>query len=265
VDLPYTPFEKNLDLNYENIKIGKYLPFADQELTWLKSENEEGGKDHSTHYRLYNDNFGEELTLSLNPNSDFQNTMQMGLLNVHYMPDVLADCFGENFPEGLILWDVEEGKCTSPSNKTIKMTKALTGKNLYEIQFDGKVLRFFPEMSPLPVDEKLQLINTSPYRILSKKLFEKNPHLFLFGKKLAYFDKESKQWSTHEIADGKAVDLPWMGFRIEVLDHKINMYPTLAPSYIKPIQENSQIVRGDLKAIEIEIDGQKFIRFGGLE
>lgn len=100
VDLPFTPFEKNLDLNYENIKIGKYLPFADQELTWIKSENEEGGKDHSTRYRLYNDNFGEELTLSLNPNSDFQNTMQMGLLNVHYMPDVLADCFGENFPDG---------------------------------------------------------------------------------------------------------------------------------------------------------------------
>lgn len=258
VDLPYTPFEKNLELEYENIKIGRYLPFADQELTWIKSENQDNERDHSSRYRLYNDNFGEEMTLSLNPNSDFQNTMQLGLLNVHYMPDVLASCFGENYPEGLIIWDVEEGKCNSPSQKNIKKTKALTGKNLFEINFDEKTLRFFPEMSPLPLDEKMQLVQSSPYRILSKKLFEKNPHLFLFGKQLAYFDKDSQKWSTHTIEDGKAVDLPWMGFRIEVLDHKENMYPTLAPSYIKPIQENSQIIRGDLKAIEIEIDKQKF-------
>ncbi len=258
VDLPFTAFEKDLGLEYENIKIGKFLPFADQTLTWLPSDNKNGGRDHSSSYRLYNDNFGEEMTLSLNPNSDYQNTMQLGLLNVHYMPDVLADCFGDNSAEGLILWDVEEGKCISPAGKNLSVKKALTGKNLYEIEFDGQRLKFFPEMSPLPVDEKLQLINTSPYRILSKKLFEKNPHLFLFGKKAAYFDKESKQWSTHQIPDGGEVDLPWMGFRISVIQHFENQYPILSPSYVKPIQENSQIIKGDLKAIEIEIDGQKF-------
>lgn len=258
VDLPYTAFEKNLHLDYQNIKIGRYLPFADQQLNWIKSNNEEGGRDHSTRYRLYNENFGEELTLSLNPNSDFQNTMQLGLLNIHYMPDVLADCFGENSQEGLVLWDVEEGKCLAPSGKGLRLTKALTGKNLYEIPFDGKVLRFFPEMSPLPVDEKLQLQNNSPYRILSKKLFEKNPHLFLFGKKASYFDKETKRWSTHIIPDGGAVDLPWMGFKIETTEHKDGFYPILSPSYVKPIQENSQIIKGDLKAIEIDVEGQKF-------
>ncbi len=258
VDLPYSAFAKNVNLEYQDIKIGNYLPFADQKLTWVKSENEAGARDHSTHYRLYNDNFGEELTMSLNPNSDFQNTMQLGLLNIHYMPDVLADCFGDNNPEGLIIWDVDQGKCSSPTGKEIKKMKALTGKNLFMVNFEGKTLRFFPEMSPLPLDEKLQLQSTSPFRILSKNLFTSNPHLFVFGKKAAYFDKETKKWSTHAIPDGGVIDLPWMGFRLEVMEHRDGEYPVLAPSYIKPVQENSQIVRGDLKAIEIDINGQKF-------
>lgn len=258
VDLPYTPFAKNLGLEYEGVKIGNYLPFADQKLSWVKSQNEEGGRDHSTKYRLYNDNFGEELTLSLNPNSDFQNTMQLGLLNVHYMPDVLADCFGDNQSAGLILWDVEIGKCLSPTEKEMKRTKALTGKDLLEISFEEKLLRFFPEMSPLPLNEKLELQNNSPYRILSKKLFEKSPHLFVFGKKLAFFDKDSQLWSTHAIPEKGAVDLPWMGFKLEILEHHENEYPTLTPQFVKPIQENSQVVVGDMKAIEIEVDKQKF-------
>src|SRR5690606_22750605 len=115
---------------------------------------------------------------------------QMGPLNVHYMPGSLVECFGKNTPDGLIVWNGETTGCVAPEAHEFKRTKNVSGRTLVEVAYDNHVIRFLPEMSPIPLNEKMELEENSPYRIFSKKLFEKSPHLFLFGRTLAFYNKD---------------------------------------------------------------------------
>jgi hypothetical protein len=257
VELPFSAGPKDMKLEYDGIKLKTFLPFAKNELNWIPVKLQDESQS-SSKYRLFNQNFGEFITLSLHPNSDFNNTQQLGPLNVHYMPASLTACFTQNTPDGLIVWNGETSKCISPLEKEIKKKKNLSGKMIAEVDFFGEKVHFIPEMSPLPLDEKLELNENSPFRIFSKKLFEKSPHLFLFGKFVAYFNKEKSLWEGHPFDLGQEVALPWMGFKVKLLEHRSDAYATMSPVYVKPIQENSQIIEGDMKALEVEIDGQNF-------
>lgn len=257
VDLPYTAFAKDLGYEYEGIKLKTFLPFADNKQSWIPVKIEDESQT-SSRYRLYTPNFGEFLTLSLHPQSDFNNTQQLGPLNVHYMPGSLNDCFGKNTPEGLIIWNAETTGCKSPDNNEIKKIKSVTGKEMIEIEFDGKKVRFMPSMSPLPLDEKMELSENSPFRVFSKKLFEKSPHLFLFGKSAAFFDKNTNKWEAKKFDVGGEIELPWMGFKVKLLEHRADAYPNMTPHYIKPIQDNGQVISGNMKAIEVSVGTQTF-------
>jgi ResB-like family len=257
VSLPYRAGEQNLNYEYEGIVIKKFLPFAENKQEWRPVKVEDPGQS-STKYRLYNDNFGEFLTLSLHPMSDFNNTQQLGPLNVHYMPQTLAKCFASNTPDGLIVWNGESTSCISPMPQDIKRKKNVTGREMVIVNFEGTTVQFLPEMSPLPLDEKMELNERSSYRIFSKKLFEKSPHLFLFGEKTAFFDKDSKQWMAHDVKAGQEVALPWMGFKVKTLEHRTDAYPTMTPTLVKPIQENGQVTTGNMKAVEVQVDDQNF-------
>ncbi|WP_408096449.1 cytochrome c biogenesis protein ResB [Peredibacter sp. HCB2-198] len=257
VDLPYVAGAKHLGYEYEGIKLGTFLPFAENKQDWLPAKIEDQTQT-SSRYRLYNENFGEFITLSLHPQSDFSNTQQLGLLNVHYMPFNLSDCFSNNTPDGLIVWNGETTDCKSPTPAELKRRKNLAGKDVVEIDFKGEKVTFMPEMSPLPLNEKMELNENSPYRIFSKKLFEKNPHLFLFGKSAAYFDKTTSKWVSEKVEMNGEIPLPWMGFKLRLLEHRSDAYPTMVPSYVKPVQDNGQTIKGDLKAVEVQMDGHTF-------
>lgn len=256
VDLPYVAWERDLDLDYEGIKLKSFLPFAEDELTWIPVKIRDASQS-SAHYRLYNENFGELLTLTLHPQSDFQNTLSLGPLNVHYMPETLVNCFGSQNPEGLIVWSGESRTCLAPGAKDLKKRKLGT-KDVVTLDFTGVTLNFLPDMSPLPLDQKLELDHKSPYRIFSRKLFEKNPHLFLFGKSAAFFNKESSKWESHPLALNGEVTLPWMGLKVRLLDYRDDAYPTMIPHYVKPVQENGQIIKGELKAVQVSIGKDTF-------
>ncbi len=257
VELPYASGEKDLKLDYEGIKLKRFLPFAEDQMNWIPVKIQDETQS-SSRYRLYNDNFGEFITLSLHPNSDFNNTMNLGPLNVHYMPNNLSGCFVNNTPDGLIVWNGETSECMSPTPAQIKRAKNVAGKTIAHVDFFGQTVSFLPDMSPLPLDSKMELNENSPFRIFSKKLFENNPHLFLFGKYVAFFDKNKAKWEGHPVELNSEVNLPWMGFKVRLLEHKTDAYPTMVPTYVKPIQDNGQIIKGDLKAVEVEIEGQQF-------
>ena len=257
VELPFVSGPKDLKMDYEGIKLKTFLPFAKDELNWLpmKIKNE---SQSSSRYRIYNDNFGEFITLSLHPLSDFNNTITMGPLNVHYMPTSLANCFMANTPDGLIIWNGETSQCISPVVSEIKRRKHQSGKTIAEVNFNGTLVAFLPEMSPLPLNSQMELNENSPFRIFSKKLFEKAPHLFLFGKFVAFYNKDSKSWEGSAVEINNEVILPWMGFKARLIEHKTDAYATMTPVFVKPIQENGQLIAGDMKALKIEIDDQDF-------
>jgi hypothetical protein len=257
VTLPFVASSKDLKLDYEGIRLKNFYPFAEDELKWIpvKVENV---KHSSSRYRLANENFGEFLTLSLHPESDFNNTMQLGLLNVHYMPGSLSHCFGQNTPDGYIVWNGETGECISPVPQDFRKKKLSSGKTAIEVTFKGERILFMPDMSPLPLDSAFNLNEASNYRIFAKKLFEKNPHLFLFGESTAYFDKSAGKWFEFPLPVNGSVNLPWMGFKITLLEHHKDSYPTMVPVPVTPIQENGQIIKGGIKAVEVQIDDQNF-------
>ncbi len=257
VALPYSAFGTNLGYEYEGIKLKRFLPFAENKLSWVPSKVADPYQSSSI-YSLDNQNFGEKITLSLHPLSGFVNTVQLGLLNVHYMPSSLVECFAKNSPDGLIVWNGETSTCLAPLPEDIKRKKAMNGQEIVEISFRDQKLNFLPNLSPLPLNAKMESNETSPFRIFSKRLFETSPHLFLFGKTTAFFDKATKQWQSYPIEDGKDVALPWMGFKIKVLEHRTDSYPTMNPEYIKPIQEEGQVTIGNMKAVEVEMNGQNF-------
>lgn len=257
VDLPYSASEKNLGYEYEGITLKKFLPFAENKQDWVPVKVQDPYQT-SSRYRLYNENFGEFITLSLHPQSDFNNTQQLGLLNVHYMPGSLVDCFGKNTPEGLIIWNGETTACKAPETSEIKRKKSVTGQDMIEVEFNGERISFLPGMSPLPLDSKMELSENSPYRIFSKKLFEKSPHLFLFGENAAYFDKTAQKWEAYPLKVGTEIPLPWMGFKIKLLEHKADAYPTMIPQSVKPVQDNGQVITGQTKAVQVQVGDQEF-------
>jgi hypothetical protein len=166
-------------------------------------------------------------------------------------------CFDDNTQDGLIIWNGETSGCMSPGPSDIRKLKSLNGREVIEVSFEGRQIRFLPTMSPLPLDDKMELNESSPFRIFSKKMFETAPHLFLFGKNAAFFNKENQKWESHASIQ-KDIELPWMGFKVSVLEHRSDAYPTMVPVYTKPIQDNSQVIKGNLKAVEVEIEGQRF-------
>ncbi len=257
VALPFSAGEKDLKLDYENIKLGRFLPFSKEELNWIPIKISDPGQT-SSRYKLYNDQFGETLTLTLHPMSDFNNTLQLGPLNVHYMPASLADCFSSQEQHGLIVWNGENRGCKTPLQSEIKRRKSSNGKEIVAINFEGRDIAFIPEMSPLPLNTELTLDEKSPYRIFSRKLFEQSAHLFLFGQKAAFYNKNSTKWETGDVRKDAPLDLPWMGFRVLLLEQRNDSYPVMRPEYMKPIQDGGETIVGDKKAIEVSIGSDTF-------
>jgi hypothetical protein len=99
----------------------------------------------------------------------------------------------------------------------------------------------------------------SPWRVFSKLIFKAKPHLFLFGKSFAFWDKNASppKWISGEI-EKKGSDLPWMNFKLSLLHLDQEKYPLLVPSYVTPKQMNGALVSGAQKAIKIEINSQNF-------
>lgn len=258
VALPYRARGIEMDLEWEGIKVLRFLPFSELKTSWQEDKLLDMSRQHSGTYRLENDNFGEDLTLSLHPEADFESTLQLGPLNVHYMPELLAECFSKPSYKNLIIWDAQNGSCYLPQNENIKEKKGMGGKNMIELKVADKTLRFLPDLSPLPVDENLKLLDKAEHRIFSRALFQDKPHLFIFGRFTSFFEKESQTWQVRDLKPGVDVALPWMGFRLKLNRHETGSYPKRSPSEVKPIQDNGELIQGGLKAVEIEASGSRF-------
>jgi hypothetical protein len=258
IELPYSAQEKKLNFESDGIKVLRFLPYSELTTEWIEDKFSDTTRMHSGTYRLENDNFGEDLTLSLHSKADFESTLQLGPLNVHYMPELLAECFGEVSYRNLLIWDARNGVCFAPKKDNLTERKGVAGKSLIIIKDKGQEMRFLPELSPLPVDKDLKIMENSEFRIFSRSLFQDKPHLFIFGRNVSYFDKEEKKWIVKKLEPTVDEPLPWMGFRLRLNKHYNAHYPVKSPQSVKPIQDNGQIIKGATKAIEVEVGKTRF-------
>jgi len=258
--LPYTAFETNLDDTYENIEIGKFIPFADKKLVWKKGSNPYplNSRIHSTSYIISNPNVSQEMTLTLHPESvEFEASITMGLLNITYLPEGLSKCFATNSESGYIIWNSKKNICFTPEERNIKIQKTSENNKFLVIVEDDKMYSFFPDFNPWPVNQKLEVIKNSHLKIFSKKLFEDKPNLFAFGKKVAFF--EDDKWVVKEFKiDSDKIDLPWMGFELLLLKHSETKFPGFEPVARLPLQKNGSLIKGMTKAIEISVLGSHY-------
>jgi len=260
--LPYTGFSADIAREYENIKIKKYYPFADNKFTWVNAKGSYNANDpiHSSTYTISNPMVSQDFTLSLHPEStEFKSNLTMGPLTVHYLPKSLGPCFAQNNPSRLILWDREKAECYTPEERNISIQKAKSGNRFLVVKKEGSgIFSFFPDVSPWPVDKDMRMQRGSPLRIFSKKLFEDKPNLFLFGESTAYFEKEEKEWLYSKLDQNIPLTLPWMGFEIVLEKHQTAKVPTFIPEKVLPIQKNNEIIRGKVRALELEIQGNPY-------
>lgn len=267
--LPYNALSTNLNIKLENyiperilgdlkgMRITKFNPFSKKEIKWITDKD---SNHHSASYHLFNDRFGEKFTMGLHQESDFPSTKNMGPLSIHYMPEGMAKCFGEVAKSGYFIWNLQNQNCYQLEQLNANASQTKENKKFVvfpDPEDKEKYIKFFPEFSPLPISDDLKVDPTSPYRVLNKKLFETKPHLFLFGKSMAFYDKGDEKWFAKNV-DNKIVELPWMGFKVRLLDFREQQYPSLVPQYTLPIHDNGKIIKGDLKSLEVVKDDKTF-------
>lgn len=255
LNLPYKAFETLINKETDGLTILNYLPFADLKVFWT---------DHfkaatpSSQYSLYNDNFNETLYFSFHPQADRPSSLQLGPLSVHYLASSLYECFASHPQDKFIFWHTAEDKCYVPSNVNFRKESNLNNNERISISLNNKRYSFFPMVSPLPVNEKGESLESSEVRLFKKSLFEEKPHLFLFGESLAFFDKSENLWVAKKFEGKTASELPWMGFKIILEKHTLNQFPENIPVYSKPIQDNNEIISGNIKAIKVNFLGKDY-------
>lgn len=254
--LPYSAGATNLNQKIHEVELLNFLPFAEDKTEWISNPNM-NPQHHSASLMIFNDNMSQELTLSLNPESDFKSMMRLGLLNFHYMPSVLKDCFGEESKSGFIVWNFDTDECFSPEQRKLDMGTTSKGTRFLVLKYENQFLKFFPDYSPVAVNDDLTKNPNNPFRVLSKKIFEDKPNLFIFGNEVAFYKQKKKKWIVKSLKDGP-VKLPWMGFKVRLLSYSNNSYPILRPVYTKPTQENGEVVKGGMKAVKIKFYGKTY-------
>ncbi len=250
--LPYTASEIDLNGNLKSVKIKKYLPFSKTKVEWQDSNPKEGS---SASFALYNDNFSEELVMSLNPTSDYKSLEKLGLLNIHYMPEHLYDCFLKESKSGYLFWNLEDNSCFSAEERNIKIKSTDNRTRFVEFKVNGKKQRFFPDFSPIALKDDLTKDDSVPFRAFSRSLFKLKPHLFIFGDKLTYYKKRKSSWVGKSFDGQKPIKLPWMNFKIIQTRYESGKIPTQIPYFEKPIQINNELIEGNVRALQVEFAG----------
>ncbi|MBT6325975.1 MAG: hypothetical protein HOJ35_08395 [Bdellovibrionales bacterium] len=252
-DLPYNAYSTDINKTYNNIELKRYYPFSKNTLIWTDSPKESGLiNSSSTQYLIYNKNIDQKFTLSLNKlATKFETSISMGLLNIHYLPSEISNCISLNNKSKYIFWNIENNQCFTPESRDIEIKETNENKTFLVLNDNSKILLFFPDFGPYPLDKDFNLIQNSSIRILSIAPFEQDNHLFLFGEKMAYF--QDGKWKTYPLPTTSDAQLPWMNFKLKILKHSTTSYPELLPKYVVPIQDNGSLIKGQQQAIQIQI------------
>jgi hypothetical protein len=258
--LPYVSSPTKLDGNFRNVvELKEFYPSAKLETNWAPTNFREDEIDHGSSYTLFNDNMSQDFTMSLNPVSDFKSSKKLGLLNLSYMPKTLYNCFIKQSDSGFLIWNTVTQVCFTPEEKNYPIIETSKGNQFVAFNYKNEVLKFFPNFSPLPVNDDLTKNENSEFRVFSRKLFEDKPNLFLFGDKVAFYQKRKKSWVGFEFkSKNDLISLPWMGFKLRLVENFDRMIPYQEPIYTRPIQDSGNIVQGGIRAVRVAIRGKDY-------
>jgi hypothetical protein len=262
LDLPTSAFETNLDIDWKEFKFKEFIPYADEVLRWRNTNSEQDKLvgNHSSEYLIANENVSQEFILSRHPEANgYQASAKLGPLQIVYFPEGVANCFKGLKNKAYFIYNLSNKECYQEGLKgehEVIRKEMKSGKTLYLYRNKAQkiISSFFPDITPYPMDEQLQPQAKSPLRIFSTKHFEDSPNLLLFGKKLAYYEKDEEKWTTQELEkEGSKIELPWMGFELTLLTHLEAGYPYKEVVPVLPIQKNNEMVKGGTRAVRFQV------------
>ena len=262
-NLPSVAFETNLEHKFQDFEFLDYLPYAEKVFTW-KNELKSYPKDaprHTSEYILANPMVSEKVLLSIHPEADdAKSNLSLGPLSINYLPEALGPCFIKNNISDVVVWNSKTSTCFVPEENNISVEKTSAGNRFFVVQDKEKsrLLTFFPELSPWPVTKEMKVISDSPYRVFSKQLFKTKPTLFVFGRYHAFYNKDDEQWQGGPLEEKNSVELPWMGFELTLLKHQEIKVPGYEAEAVIPIQKNSEIIKGNTRALKMRVRGQEY-------
>ena len=262
-NLPSAAFETHINHKFQEFELLDYLPYSEKVFTWkneLKSYPKTAPR-HTSQYMIANAMVSEKILMSIHPEADdAKSNMSLGPLSVNYLPEALGPCFVKNNPSDVVVWNSTTSECFVPEDQGVCVEKTTAGNRFFVLKDNDKkrLLTFFPELSPWPVNKEMQVIQDSPYRVFSKQLFKSKPTLFVFGPYHAYFNKDENQWQGGLLEEKKSVELPWMGFELTLLQHQATKVPGFEATPIIPIQKNGEIIKGGTRALKIKIRTQEY-------
>ena len=265
IKLPNSYRASVLNIPWHGLEVLDYLPFSKNEIIWTEAGHK--GVFNSSSYLIYNDNVSQTLIFSSHPDGEITNHQEMGPLSVEYLPEILAECFAGLNQDDLFFWDLNSTSCFNTKDKRVQIKKSPEkGRRMAFVIHNDQPFVFVPDKSPFPVDKELKPIRSSTLRVLSSKLFQTSPIVFLFGKKLTFFSKQSKQWEIHSLQNiGDETLLPWMEFKIKLINHSTTQFPVLSPVASLPEKKGTEIVSGEQRAVKIKIGDQVVWVRGGQE
>ncbi|MFA6235706.1 MAG: cytochrome c biogenesis protein ResB [Bacteriovorax sp.] len=261
--LPFSAFKTAINENYDLISIKDYLPFAEGQFKWNEPINHypEGSQAHTSKYHFKNAFAEQDVLLTVHPeaSNDFPSTTTMGPLSFNYYPEKIAACFAQNNPSKIIIWNSLTADCFTPEERNLPIKNTGAKNRFVVLPYNNSFLTFFPDFSPFPLDANLQTDEKSNMRAFSKQLFEEKPNLFLFGKKASFYSKDDKSWKLVDLeVNGEPAKLPWMNAEISLTEHQTNLVPFNLPVPTIPIQKNGTLIKGDLRAVRLEILGKEY-------
>ena len=158
-ELPNTAFKKYIGASYEDFTLEEYLPYSEKKLTWGPSKNKYIPRNinQSSEYFLSNDNVSQDFILSLSQEAfEFKSNMQLGPLNIHYLPSAIADCFIKPSKNQMIIWDSEKEYCFTPSEQNIQIKKRIVIKDFLLLKTEEPSTHFFLICPPTPWTKTLR-------------------------------------------------------------------------------------------------------------
>ncbi|HAZ13744.1 MAG: hypothetical protein A2X86_10140 [Bdellovibrionales bacterium GWA2_49_15] len=253
IKMPHTYKASTLNVKWRDVEVLDYFPFSKDMMVWTEAGRK--GVFNSSSYQLFNDTVSQTVTFSRHPDGETTNHQTLGPLSVEYLPEELAECFaGLNSKDDIFFWDLNTTTCFNPTDKRVQIKTSKQGHRMAFVRYNEEPFVFLADKSPFPVDKALQPLRSSYLRALSGKLFQTSPIVFLFGSKLTFYSKQSKQWEVHALPNiGDEVSLPWMGFKIKLLNHSTTQFPVLTPVASLPEKKGGEMTGGEQKAVKIRI------------
>lgn len=206
-----------------DVIIEKYLPFAMPKSSW--ADDAPGALPSVALWlTLANDRMEQPVALS-NAKSE-SSLQQMGPLTLQLAPEVTSDCFRRAIAETKMKYlFAGSGKCIPLADLDGAEKLTVDGVNFERTKekpflkitvTDAKgVFNFYPQMTSFPINDAIQIVESSGRTLLDLDALRATPHVVFFGDK-KFGAGKTLDWTFAETSVASENELPWMGFKMTV-------------------------------------------------